>query len=168
MRNYEVNIEIDEQFRGYLRDDWLRDVIEKTLCIQKESAVELGLLITNDETVRHLNREYRGVDKPTDVLAFALVGGVSNSDAYSFIDPPDGLAHLGEVIISYPQAVRQAEEYGHSVEQEVSLIVVHGVLHLLGYDHDTPAREMEMKALEERMLGATLRQVQGGPAALER
>ena len=168
MRNYEISIEIDEQFHGCLNERWLRDVIVETLGIQEESAAELDLLITNEETVQHLNREYRGVDGPTDVLAFALARGAPNSGAHSFVEPPDGLAHLGEVILSYPRAVRQAEEYGHSVEQEVALLVIHGVLHLLGYDHATPAGEEEMRALEGRILSAVLRQVERGPAALER
>jgi probable rRNA maturation factor len=148
----ELGIQIDEPFRQYIKQGWLEQVIQKTLAMEGVSSkIELGLVITNDETVRGLNREYRGADMPTDVLAFALAEGYGNH--VPFITPPDGLVHLGEVILSYPRAVKQAEEYGHSVEQEVALLVIHGVLHLLGYEDEVPEREMEMKALEGEILG---------------
>ena len=146
-----LGIQIDKNFQKYLRKEWLHRVVEHSLTTQDiGSEVELGLLITDDETVRKLNREYRGVDEPTDVLSFALVERKPGSSP--FITPPDGFLHLGEVVISYPQAVRQAEENKHRVEEEVALLVVHGVLHLLGYEHDEPAREREMRALQERVL----------------
>ena len=146
-----LGIQIDKNFQKYLRKEWLHRVVKLSLATQDiGSEVELGLLITDDETVRKLNQEYRGVDEPTDVLSFALVERKAGSSP--FITPPDGLLHLGEVVISYPQAVRQAEENKHKVEEEVALLVIHGVLHLLGYEHDEPAREREMRALEERVL----------------
>lgn len=146
-----LGIQIDKNFQKYLRKEWLHRVVEHSLTTQDiGSEVELGLLITDDETVRKLNQEYRGVDEPTDVLSFALVERKPGSSP--FITPPDGFLHLGEVVISYPQAVRQAEENKHRVEEEVALLVVHGVLHLLGYEHDEPAREREMRALQERVL----------------
>ena len=146
-----LGIQIDKNFQKYLRKEWLHRVVEHSLATQDiGSEVELGLLITDDETVRKLNQEYRGVDEPTDVLSFALVERKTGSSP--FITPPDGLLHLGEVVISYPQAVRQAEENKHRVEEEVALLVIHGVLHLLGYEHDEPAQEREMRALEERVL----------------
>jgi probable rRNA maturation factor len=146
-----LGIQIDKKFQKSLREEWLHRVVEHCLVAQDVGPeVELGLLITDDETVRKLNQEYRGVDEPTDVLSFALVERKPGSSP--FITPPDDLLHLGEVVISYPQAVRQAAENNHSVEEEVALLVVHGVLHLLGYEHDEPAREQEMRALEKRVL----------------
>jgi probable rRNA maturation factor len=146
-----LGIQIDKKFQKYLRREWLHQVVEHSLVAHGiGSEVELGLLITDDETVRELNQEYRGVDEPTDVLSFALVERKPGSSP--FITPPDDLLHLGEVIVSYPQAVRQAEENKHRVEEEVALLVVHGVLHLLGYEHDKPAREQEMRGLEKRVL----------------
>ena len=73
--------------------------------------------------------------------------------ATSFITPPDGVLHLGEVIVSYPQAVLQAEEYHHPLEQELALLVVHGVLHLLGHEDEEAEAELDMRAEEERILG---------------
>ena len=146
----EIGVQIEGKLRIDLEESWLRQVVEETLAIQDfGSEVELGLVITDDETVRELNRKYRGVDEPTDVLSFALL---EKDDSATFIIPPDGILHLGEVIISYPQAARQAEENGHPIKQEMALLVVHGVLHLLGYEHDEPAREQEMRSLEERIL----------------
>jgi len=113
----------------------------------------LSLLITDDATVRELNRTYRGKDKTTDVLSFALEAD-RRGDAAGFVMPPGEIVHLGEVIVSYPKAAEQAAERNHAVEDELALLVVHGVLHLLGYDHDKPAREREMRSLEQRVLSA--------------
>ena len=153
-----LGIQIDKNFQKYLRKEWLHRVVEHSFAAQDiGSEVELGLLITDDETVRKLNQKYRGVDEPTDVLSFAFVERKPGSSP--FITPPDGLLHLGEVVISYPQAVRQAEENNHKVEEEIALLVIHGILHLLGYEHDEPAREREMSALEERILSQLLRKM---------
>jgi len=146
-----LGIQIDKEFRKHLKERWLQKVVEQSLTVQDfDSEVELSLLVTDDETVRKLNQKYRGVDEPADVLSFALTERKLGSSP--FITPPDGLLHLGEVVISYPQAVRQAEENNHKVEEEIALLVIHGILHLLGYEHDEPARGQEMRALEERVL----------------
>ena len=71
-----------------------------------------------------------------------------------FVAPPDGVTHLGEVIISCPQAVIQAEEHQHSVKREIAILIVHGVLHLLGYDHDKPELERQMGAREQEILSS--------------
>jgi probable rRNA maturation factor len=160
MTNYKLNILIEEQFQGCLEENWLQQVIEETLATcGVNSRVELGLLISNDGVICELNQKYRGVDEATDVLAFALTETESEKD--SFITPPNGILHLGEVIISYPQAKRQAEEYGHPVEQELALLIIHGMLHLLGYEHDEPRHEKEMRALEEKILGQVIKKFEG-------
>jgi len=148
-----LGIQIDKNFQKYLRKEWLQRVVEHSLISQGiDSKVELGLLVTDAETIQKLNQKYRGVDEPTDVLSFALTERKPGNASPPFITPPDGILHLGEVIISYPQAVRQAEENNHEVEEEVALLVIHGILHLLGYEHDEPAREREMRGLEGRLL----------------
>ena len=146
-----LGIQIDKKFQGLVKKKWLRRVVEG--CFPGEGAeVELGLIITDDETVQELNRRYRGIDEPTDVISFALTEEKTEGDSSPFVTPPDGLLHLGEVIISYPQAVRQAEEQHQGVEKEIALLVIHGTLHLLGYEHDEPTREQEMRAMEKRVL----------------
>ena len=149
----ELGIQIDNRFQRSLKADWLRYVLEMVLLTQNPGPeVELSLLITDDETVRGLNREYRGVDETTDVLSFALGEEKADADPLPFVTPPDGLLHLGDIVVSYPQAVRQAEENHHAVEKELALLVIHGTLHLLGYDHAEPAQEHELSSLEERVL----------------
>ena len=147
-----LGIQIDKEFRKQLDQEWLQRVVEQSLTIQDfDSEVELSLVVTGDEMVQRLNQQYRGIDEPTDVLSFALIERRPGDDI-SFINPPDGVLHLGEVIISFPQAVRQAEENNQGVKRELDLLIVHGVLHLLGYEHDEPDREQEMRALEEKVL----------------
>jgi len=147
-----LGIQIDKEFRKQLEQEWLQRVVEQSLTIQDfDSEVELSLVVTGDEMVQRLNQQYRGIEEPTDVLSFALIERRPGDDT-SFINPPDGVLHLGEVIISFPQAVRQAEENKQGVKRELDLLIVHGVLHLLGYEHDEPDREQEMRALEEKVL----------------
>lgn len=148
-----LGIQIDKKFQGLVKKKWLRRVVEGCFSTQSAGAeLELGLLITDDGTVRELNRRYRGIDEPTDVISFALTEEKTDGDSSPFVTPPDGFLHLGEVIVSYPQAVRQAEEQHHGIEEEIALLVVHGTLHLLGYEHDEPVREQEMRAVEKRIL----------------
>jgi probable rRNA maturation factor len=93
---------------------------------------EMALVITDDTRMQELNRVYRGVDATTDVLAF---GEEPDAEA-RFVSAPDaGIAYLGDVLISLPQAGRQAAERGHPLQSELCLLTVHGVLHLLGHDH---------------------------------
>ena len=149
----EINILIHEGFEGCLETSWLESVAEKVLVAQDiDSRTELGLVIVGQERVRQLNLSYLGNDEPTDVLAFAMLPEPPEKDLVPFVVPPDGIRHLGEVIISHPQAVIQAEEHRHSVEREIAILIIHGVLHLLGYDHDKPELEREMKAREAEIL----------------
>lgn len=151
----EINVIIDGDFEGCPEARWLRGVTEQVLMAQSVSSnAELGLMITTQERVQELNRRYRGEDKPTDVLAFYMTPAAEETEmeSPSFVAPPDGLLHLGEVIVSYPQAVIQAREHRHSVRKELAILIIHGVLHLLGYDHDKPEPERQMRAREAEIL----------------
>jgi len=151
MSAFELYVKIEKPFRRYLNEGWLRRVVAQTLAVEGvNSAVELGLVITNDEMVRQLNRSYRGRDEDTDVLSFAFL---EDSETTPFISPPDGVLRLGEVILSYPQAVAQAEEHHHPLERELALLVIHGVLHLLGHKDEDTQGEAKMRAEEKRVLG---------------
>jgi probable rRNA maturation factor len=148
----ELNIQIDGQISPHLDENWLRQVVEKVLLAGGvKTPVELGIVITGDQLVRQLNKQYRGINDTTDVLSFALTEE-SELETTPFITPPDGVLHLGEVIISHPQMKRQAEEQGHSSRSELALLLAHGVLHLLGHEHDEPHREETMRALEMKVL----------------
>lgn len=118
-----------------------------------DAGAELGVLITGQERIRKLNAAHLGEDRPTDVLSFPMLADSQEAEADDFVTPPDGATHLGEVVISYPQAVIQAEESRHPVEKEVAVLLIHGVLHLLGHDHDAPEPEARMKAMEALVLG---------------
>jgi probable rRNA maturation factor len=151
-------IRVDKGFQGRIEKRWLRRLVKESLATHGVGTeVELSLLITDDETVRDLNKKYRGKDKTTDVLSFALEADKRDDAAAGFVMPPGEMAHLGEVIVSYPKAAEQAAGRDHAVEDELALLVVHGVLHLLGYDHNKPAREREMRSLEQRVLSAVPR-----------
>lgn len=114
---------------------------------------EVDVTIVDDEEIHALNREYRGMDKPTDVLSFALDEDCEDEDEPELIDGPE--EHLfGDIIISAETALRQAEEYGHGLEREMTYLAVHGMFHLLGYDHMTEEDKAEMRAKEEEALRA--------------
>jgi len=148
--DWHLDIQIDEPFRDQVGEERLRRVAEVTFTQENvDSPVALSLLITDDETVHQLNRTYRGVDRTTDVLAFAFQ---DDFDQGSFPRSPDGLTQLGEVIISYPKTIDQAKELGHQTEDELTILLIHGILHLLGYDHQLPKKEDLMKAKELRIL----------------
>ncbi len=100
------------------------------------SSREIELILTDDDEIAHINREFRGIDKATDVL--------------SFPSDPFPNAPLGSIIISVDYAKKVAQELGHSEEDEISLLFIHGMLHLLGLDHETDSGEMRLE--EERLV----------------
>jgi rRNA maturation RNase YbeY len=109
---------------------------------------ELSLLICDDRVMRRLNRQHRNIDKPTDVLAFAMREGpalVSMNDA------------LGDVVISWPTTKRQARSHGQPAERELCLLLAHGVLHLLGFDHENRVTERRMMARAHMLMAAALK-----------
>lgn len=120
----------------------------------EEGTWELDLTIVNNEEIHQLNQTYRQVDRPTDVLSFALEETI---DPMDHIQLPQGLAlprHLGDIVVSYEMLEAQAQDYQHSRQRELGFLVVHGFLHLNGYDHQTPEEEQIMFDLQERVLRA--------------
>jgi len=151
----EINVLIDKDLQGCLELGWLRGITKQILIAQGVGAdAELGLVIATQERVRQLNRSYLGKDEPTDVLAFSMLPTLEKTgmDFPHFVIPPDGVSHLGEVVISYPQTVIQAEEHQHSIKKEIAILIIHGVLHLLGYEHDKPGLKRRMIAREKEIL----------------
>ena len=109
---------------------------------------EVDITLVDDAAIHELNRTYRGIDRPTDVLSFALDEGEEEPEG-----DDDEIEHLlGDVIISAPTAVRQGEEYGHGLEREMTYLAVHGMLHLLGYDHMEEKDKLIMRKREEEVL----------------
>jgi probable rRNA maturation factor len=147
----QIGIHVEDEFRASVDRNWVKKITRQVLRDEGvPSPYEVSLVFTDSDTVQRLNRDYRDVDEPTDVLAFYMFpqkGTVS-----SFALPPDGVTRLGEVIISYPQTVAQAKEQGHPLETELALLIIHGILHLLGYDHEEPEAEHKMRRRERELL----------------
>ena len=120
--------------------------------------IEMSLSIVSQQEIQEPNKQYRDVDAVTDVLSFPTVNNperlalsASNFDPDS-INPETGKLNIGDVIICFDRAKEQAKEYGHSLKRELCFLSLHGMLHLLGYDHITPADEEQMTALQEEIL----------------
>jgi probable rRNA maturation factor len=124
----------------------VREIVSRELPADGQYRISLHLV--GDETIRALNAEHRGKDVHTDVLSFPL----HDPDGMRFVLPPDQPAHLGDVVISHPRAAEQAHEFGHSLDRELGYLVAHGVLHVLGYDHEVDADRRRMRAKEEEAL----------------
>ncbi|MFA6711640.1 MAG: rRNA maturation RNase YbeY [Candidatus Caldatribacteriota bacterium] len=118
---------------------------------QKEAS-EVSLLLTDDEEMQSLNKKYRNIDTPTDVLAFSQIEKVNNTAV--LCDKEEFL--LGDIVISVETAQRQAVELGHSLLYELMLLSVHGFLHLLGFDHDYEKKNDKMKSLEKEIIDTVL------------
>ena len=175
----EIDISVAGPYRQELSEGWLRMVMEAALAeaLPKSEPVQVGLVVTDDETVRELNRRFRGLDEVTDVLSFSAShsghwAGEIQETRQEALEPEDAVAFpfalplgepspLGEVIISFPQTQRQAQERNGPVEQELALLIVHGVLHLVGYDHMEPEDEAQMQAKERSAL-AIVSQIEAG------
>ncbi len=143
---HSVLITIDDRFALSLNRPRLATIARRVLVAEGVAAAELGVVITDDETVRDLNRRYAGLDEATDVLSFSLREGEE------FVAAPDGVMRVGEVVISFPTAARQAGDQGWTIEAEVAHLLVHGTLHLLGYDHLEREDARRMRAREEEIL----------------
>jgi probable rRNA maturation factor len=142
-------VQIDDVYAGRVSAAVLTCCARATLRHQEvDGPVELTIVVTGDQAVRRLNSTYRGVDAPTDVLAFGDASGEG------FAVPPGAPRYLGDVVVSFPTAKAQAKAVGHPLEAELQLLTVHGVLHLLGHDHADPAQESRMWKLQESILGA--------------
>lgn len=110
---------------------------------------EVSIVIVDNSYMQELNHIYRGQNCPTDVLSFAM--NELGEDEPDF-DYDEGINLLGDIIVSLEQAMVQCEEYGHSLERELGYLVTHGMLHLIGYDHETEDEQKTMRQLEERVM----------------
>ncbi len=129
-------------------EQFLIDLGQVTLANAGRDPAEVGITLADDTYLQELNRNYRGIDAPTDVLSFALDEAGEGEPGYEQAGPE----LLGDVIISVERAAAQAEEYGHSLRREMAYLAVHGLLHLLGYDHDGPEQGAQMRRTEEEIL----------------
>lgn len=122
---------------------------------------EISLTVTDNEHIHEMNKQFRGVDRPTDVLSFPMQNFPSpadfsfledESEESDFFDPETGELQLGDIVISADKVIEQAEEYGHSVTREFAFLVTHSVLHLTGFDHMTEEEAAQMEARQRKIL----------------
>lgn len=137
---------IDPAFGRRIQADWLTGIARIALEHEGVGDCQLSVAVTDDAQVRALNREYADDDHATDVLSF------SQEEGEEFVAPPGGPPRLGDVIISFETAERQAKGAGRDVEAELAHLLAHGIMHLLGYDHAEPGEEHEMRARERAVL----------------
>ena len=161
-----VQIDVPEGCRD-LDEEWLQAAVKHGLAgsLPADTDGQISLVLTDDETVRELNRQYRGLDRTTDVLSFSFEHWghwEGDEDAPIPVDdaliswplPDDEPPPLGEIVISVPQAARQAESQGVPLRRELALLIVHGALHLLGHDHYDDGEREAMQALERIAMAA--------------
>lgn len=141
-----VEVQVAPMFAGLVPVERLERAVVATLQYEEQPG-EVTVVVTDDEGIRELNRDFMDEDEATDVLSFP-----AQEDGGLFIGAPGSDDYLGDVVISYTRAAAQALEQEHSLERELDLLVVHGVLHLLGYDHAEPEERDEMWACQDEIL----------------
>lgn len=139
MRTYQIN----DLYHVDFKYSYLKKIIKKTLKCEGVKRAYFSVIFVDSEEIRRINREYRGIDKITDVISFALEDSK---------DLPGKVRVLGDIYICIPRMIEQSEAYGHSVKRELSFLTVHGLLHLLGYDHMKKEDEKKMFARQEKIL----------------
>ena len=148
--NRQEEIKVDEALEAFVVQ-----VVEEVIAYEQcEEEFEVSISFVNNQEMRSLNKEYRNIGKETDVLSFPLVEFIeeelnTEDEDAEYIE--EEIA-LGDIVISMEKAVEQSEEYGHSFKRELAFLLVHGMLHLLGYDHDEEASEGEMFDKQEEIL----------------
>lgn len=145
----------------------LEELLHLAGALEQVKDGEVALTFTDDAAIQELNKQYRGLDKPTDVLSFAMqeMGDDEMEIIYGDDDDDDMMGDgntdeedegfeepLGDIIISVPRAIAQADDYGHSIDRELGFLFVHGFLHLIGYDHQDEDEERVMFAKQEHIL----------------
>lgn len=136
-----------DNFENNYEEDFTAIIEQALKTLHIEDDVEVSCVLVDDERIHEINREYRHIDRSTDVISFAM----EDNDQFYVEGMP---RTLGDIFISVDHAKKQAEEYGHSLRREMCFLFTHGILHLLGYDHMTDEQEKEMFGLQDEILGA--------------
>ncbi len=146
---YLITVQVESLFEDKVDADALHRLAMHVLKSEGAPApLEVGVVVTTDAEVHALNRQYLGHDYQTDVISF----GMAEEGSEEFITPEERPQYLGDVVISYDRAAEQAPEYGHSAEREVATLLVHGLLHLLGYDDTTDPDREKMHKRQDALL----------------
>ena len=149
--NYKITTYVEPHYP--VKKSLLVCAAETTLStIRVKGKVEITISVIGDRKMRSLNREYRVVDEPTDVLSFPY--SLETGKHREFVAPPSKYLNLGDVIISYPQLIERAAKEDTMVDDMAEMLAVHGVLHLLGYDHEKPTDATVMETLEDQIVSS--------------
>ena len=156
-QNLDANAQPDEETR--ITQELIRRVMEQVLAdegVQMETVV--GVTLVDPDRIREINNAFRQVDRVTDVLSFPMIGGMlkdaTPAELLGCVDPETGALELGDLVICVDRAKEQAAEYGHSEEREAAYLTLHGILHLLGFDHIEDADRVVMRKHEEEILNS--------------
>jgi len=145
---YEVNVEVDDEVASSVDERALVAMLERVLTEDGlDDGASLAVVLSEDSLLHELNLRHREVDAPTDVLSFPA------DEGEAFPVPEGEPRYLGDIVVSVESVARQAAEAGLTTAEELSHVILHGLLHLLGYDHEESAEEAVMKAREEAVLG---------------
>jgi probable rRNA maturation factor len=146
MSDFVIHVQVHDSFSGQVNEAALRRAARSALVTAQATApAALTVVITDTQTVQTLNAQHRGKYAPTDVLSYPAEQDPTTLE-------PDEPPYLGDVLIALPVAEQQARDAGHSRQDELNLLTVHGVLHLLGYDHETPDDQAQMWAAQSAAL----------------
>ncbi|MDK2980121.1 MAG: putative rRNA maturation factor [Chloroflexota bacterium] len=141
-----IHQQISDEFKTWVSVEHLHSYAQKTLVYLDAAECDLTVVIGSNADIQELNRDYRHIDAPTDVLSFV----------YDMKDPETNARYLGDIIISAEKLKEQAEQAGHSVDKELCTLIVHGVLHLYGYDHETEEGDPVMMPLQDQIIASIL------------
>lgn len=150
IENEQSSIEVKDEYLSLIKDTVMT-------CLKNEelkTGCELNILLADDELIKQLNKDFRNIDRPTDVLSFPIADLINGKlqPGNGDIDMDEGLLLLGDIVISLETAKMQAEQYGHTLEREFAFLTAHGVFHLLGYDHMEKEEEANMITKQEAVL----------------
>lgn len=142
-----ISVQVDDLYAADIDAADLVGAVAAALLLEGKQGIEVSLVVTSDEAVEALNRQYLGIAGPTDVLSFS-----AQEPAPGFVSAPEAESYLGDIVIALPFTRRQAAETGRELRDELRLLAVHGTLHLLGYDHDNVEHEIAMWARQDAIL----------------
>ena len=153
--DYLITVQIDPEYEDRLDAATLHTLASEVLRAEGVSGpLEVGVLVTTDGEVRSLNRDYLGHDYETDVISFGMTEEESAGGAPAFVTPDERPPYLGDIAISYDRAADQAPEFGNTPQAEVATLLIHGLLHLLGYDDAQDHERERMHARQHELLDA--------------
>lgn len=152
---YETDIILQLDYK-----DIITKVVEKSLDTEEcPYEAEVNVILTDNKEIKEINKEYRDVDNPTDVLSFPMIDYINpadfstvEEDENEFFNPETGELLLGDIMISVEKVIEQAAEYGHSIERELAFLTAHSMMHLFGYDHMEEEERLHMEARQKMVL----------------